>query len=430
MLVWSSMSFAAGTVSQGTVYRVGNAPTGSTAAAACQNWSQYTDFCASGYTACGVVSNTATSCVVTRSFNGTPAQSSYGIVGATGCPANSTGTTTCTCNAGYKPDTAGTSCVAGTVACPSAGTQPAAGQEFTWTGGSTTRFCQDGCQYAATVVGTLNGVRTASSQFVSSLGNTCDATPSQAGGLPPVTNTAAAASAPSPCGVGMCPGTVNGARVCVACSSTTETAVAQQTATSASGVTTPTSSTVTTNTRDGNGSITGSTTTYNPNGTSTTTTTTGETQTPGSEDSDDKEDKDFCVDHPDSALCITSTISGTCGAISCTGDAIQCAMAREQAKRGCELFDTQTALSTAGTNATTAGDRPGDHPHAPGNMTSSTFSIDQTDSLSGSCPADMTIGSVVLPLSKLCPYATIIGNAMVAFAALACVMIVFGLRRD
>lgn len=39
-----------------------------------------------------------------------------GWIGGTSCPANSTGTTTCTCDDGYQPDSAGTSCVPDT--CP------------------------------------------------------------------------------------------------------------------------------------------------------------------------------------------------------------------------------------------------------------------------------------------------------------------------
>jgi hypothetical protein len=39
-----------------------------------------------------------------------------GWIGGTSCPANSTGTTTCTCDDGYQPDSAGTSCVPAT--CP------------------------------------------------------------------------------------------------------------------------------------------------------------------------------------------------------------------------------------------------------------------------------------------------------------------------
>ena len=456
LLVLSSASFASGTVSSSgtssvSAFRwtvdnysscnpsanpstcnasntVSGLSAGATAASA---YLQSSGQCGAGTCSPGAVQNVSQQCISLSS----PVISCFKIVSVSAttystatCPSNATASGgSCSCNAGYLPNSGATACVAGSEACPSAGTEAAGGNVYTWSGGSSTRFCHNGCQYAASIVGTLNGVRSASSEYVTSMGSTCDATPQQNGGVPPVTNSATPASAPQPIPAGKCPGTVNGVSVIVNCSTTTENVVAQTTSTSPTGVTTTGSTTVITNTRNADGSITGTTTTYNPDGSTTTTTTTGETQTPGSPDAKDSDDEqdDFCATNPQSALCVVSSIGGTCAAVACSGDAIQCAMAREQARRNCELMDTPTTLSGIGTTATTAGNLPSDHPRAAGNITSSAFSIDQTDSLTGTCPGDMTVAGKVIPLSQMCGPLAMLGNVMVALAALACAFIVF-----
>ena len=66
------------------------------------------------------------------------------------CPVNSTGTTTCTCNAGYSPDATATACVA--PACPVYGSE--AGSYYVNTGDTINSiyngqsggsYCKDGC---------------------------------------------------------------------------------------------------------------------------------------------------------------------------------------------------------------------------------------------------------------------------------------------
>jgi hypothetical protein len=114
--------------------------------------------------------------------------------------------------------------------------------------------------------------------------------------------------------------------------------------------------------------------------------------------------------------------------VQCTGDAVECAIVREQLRRNCELFDASDA-SARGLVAAGAGDQPGDHPGAhKGVVDIGTF--DQTNILAGACPADVLVpvshfGSVTLPFSKLCGPAEILGNVLVAITALACVGIVF-----
>ncbi len=125
--------------------------------------------------------------------------------------------------------------------------------------------------------------------------------------------------------------------------------------------TTPTTTTssapTTTNNSDGSTTTTQNTTTTNADGTKTTVTTTvikmpdgstSQTQsssttarpdgttgvsTGGSGSSTDK--GNLCSENPNLTICQNSTVSGTCGEISCTGDAIQCATLRAAAALQC-----------------------------------------------------------------------------------------------
>lgn len=98
-------------------------------------------------------------------------------------------------------------------------------------------------------------------------------------------------------------------------------------------------------------STTNTTNTINNNSVSTTTTTTypdGTTKTETKEQPIDN----FCELNPNSQICKEaekSTFSGSCTvAFQCTGDAIQCAISKEQHKRHCELFEKETSMTTEG----------------------------------------------------------------------------------
>jgi hypothetical protein len=59
--------------------------------------------------------------------------------------------------------------------------------------------------------------------------------------------------------------------------------------------------------------------------------------TPGKTDSNPDDAKyDLCKQHPDLSMCRNSTVAGTCGEITCTGDAIQCATLRAAAAMQCQ----------------------------------------------------------------------------------------------
>lgn len=50
-----------------------------------------------------------------------------------------------------------------------------------------------------------------------------------------------------------------------------------------------------------------------------------------------KDAQDMCSSHPELNVCKNSTVSGSCAAVTCTGDAIQCSIYRSVAKNNCDV---------------------------------------------------------------------------------------------
>jgi hypothetical protein len=132
------------------------------------------------------------------------------------------------------------------------------------------------------------------------------------------------------------------------------------------------------------------------------------------------------------------SFGGVCGgAFTCDGDAIQCAIAKEQHLRACQMFEPTTAggdwLHGAQTLATAKvdGDVPSWSPASPGMAVTSNFqwgsTIDQSSSLAAGCPGDIFIGNsgLVLSLSSLCPYLGVLGAFIQSVTAIACAFILF-----
>jgi hypothetical protein len=111
-------------------------------------------------------------------------------------------------------------------------------------------------------------------------------------------------------------------------------------------------------------------------------------------------------------------------------------MLREQVTRNCALYEKTNPQSDAGNAAVAGGDQPNGHPRKDADTQAVGFAsaISQAPLIGVACPADVSvaIGSslppVVLPLSKICEPAALLGNVGVGFAALACLFIVF--KRD
>lgn len=129
---------------------------------------------------------------------------------------------------------------------------------------------------------------------------------------------------------GQCPGTINGTKVCVPCSSkegtTSESGSTSSEGTDSSGA--PTGGTGSTNTTkettanctNGSCNTTTTTTVTNPDGSTTTTT-----------ETESKPQSDFCKANPGHIVCKGSeegTFGGSCSSgFQCSGDAVQCAQA-------------------------------------------------------------------------------------------------------
>ncbi len=241
------------------------------------------------------------------------------------------------------------------------------------------------------------------------------------------------------CAGGTCPGTVNGASVCLACTrvvSEDATGVTASGSQTASGAANGTAGSLSRIVADCNASTCQITTTVKDLSGNVIAIATGQ-----------QGKEQFCRDNPKSGQCSASSgtggggggsgeesaFGGVCAATTCSGDAVVCAIAQEQHKRDCQMATnfgdgTTTTGAQAGLDAVAVGDAGAtDHPHRAANIAGTSLSLgfDQTNILSGSCPADRTIGPVVLPLSKLCTPAGWLGNLLVGLTAFACLGIVF-----
>lgn len=134
----------------------------------------------------------------------------------------------------------------------------------------------------------------------------------------------------------------------------------------------------------------------------------------------------WCKQNPNSPKCRDSTFSGSCAAnFQCDGDAIQCAIAKEQHIRACQLFDDETPESKLYFEES-AKDKSRDvTKNLPGNETVDVGSKLRSDDLLGgaACVADLGVTvmgiPVTLPMSKICPILGYLGWILVAVASLA-----------
>lgn len=379
------------------------------------------------------------------------------------CPANSTTSgSTCTCNAGAtetvtNSPTFGTpvySCVVPPT-CPANstwnGTTCACNSGYSMYSGACTQNCAPNVerigyigatQSPATVcIGSCeSNIITATNQCaVDGVQKICGVW-YQTGNFCSGSTASVTLGAPSlSCKAGTCPGTVNGQTTCLPCTSSnpaTNTSTNITTTTSPTGETTK--STTTTATDDGSKATSSSstTTTVTPagGGTPTTTTATQTSTIAGNDPSRKDEVTKFCEQNPNSPICKASSWGGSCGGFTCEGDAVQCAIARDQYQRNCQLFD-QTSPQSDLANQIIAGNDPGGsaNPAALANRASVSMSgtISQTPFLSGGGLSDQTVSvykgtSVVLPWSSLNQYLSIMGSIVVAFALIFAVRVVLG----
>ena len=147
-------------------------------------------------------------------------------------------------------------------------------------------------------------------------------------------------------------------------------------------------------------------------------------------DKEEKQQEQFCAENPESPLCVKGEFSGTCGSgFQCKGDAIQCAIARDQHVRACKLFDDESPESALyNANKGKTGNQTGD---LPGNETISLAGrIDSSDALSagsaGVSDLNVTVWgqSITLPFSMINSYLEYLGYLLVAVSFLLAFRIV------
>lgn len=186
---------------------------------------------------------------------------------------------------------------------------------------------------------------------------------------------------------------------------------------------------------DGSTTTTTTKTTTAADGTKTTlvtyTTTAGTAGTPGKMDTPTADQSNLCKQNPNLSICQTSSVSGSCGTLSCTGDAVQCAQLRAEALMQCKQAQDDTDFKassayTLGTAAMAGNDPQGSTLPSPSKATQITApaALDQTTWLTGGaqCFADKVVTfrgmSVTLPYSKACDYLVVLRAGLMVIASL------------
>lgn len=229
-----------------------------------------------------------------------------------------------------------------------------------------------------------------------------------------------------PCKSGEYEGTVNGTKVCLPAKSK-ETIIKEETINNNDNSTTNINKTV----KCENGKCTISETTTNKDSSgSTTGESTKETQVSQS---------DFCAQNPGSSVCKSpglgkeeeegedekkSSFSGSCSSnFNCEGDSVQCAIALEQNKTACKLFDESNTYFQAFKDAEASNS---DGVESSTVDLASHVSVDSVIG-AGACPADIevTIFNQAIPfeLSKFCPYFDAMGMLIMLGACIGCLRI-------
>lgn len=209
------------------------------------------------------------------------------------------------------------------------------------------------------------------------------------------------------------------------------------------GINTPNAQPVKQNTSKTKTATDGSTTTstinnvVNNDGTVTTTTITTNFNSSGAQVGSPTTEKsttdkmNFCADNPNLQICKTSDFGGSCGSFSCSGDAIQCAISKEQHQRFCDLVDKHDDISNKGELISNGTDpNAALDPTKDSNITHMQIpsTLDASPHFSGSL-ADESVsmghfGSITLPFSKLNIILSSAGYILLGFSYLAAARII------
>lgn len=261
-------------------------------------------------------------------------------------------------------------------------------------------------------------------------------------------------TAPSSSGTGKCPtGSVQGGSdssgipICIgtgtappgAQANNTKAVGSTATVTAADGSTTATTATTVTN-KDGSVTTISDVVATAANGTKTTsqTASTGNSTAGTQGKTDSPEDKsDLCTRNPNLSICRNSNVLGSCGTITCDGDAIQCATLRATAAIQCKGVKDESDLAASSLTALGAQLLAGTDPLKSTFPTVSGATVVQAGSIDasgwlggGSCFADKTVSvhgmSITLPFSKSCDILLALRYALMVAAALVSFKIVSG----
>lgn len=185
-------------------------------------------------------------------------------------------------------------------------------------------------------------------------------------------------------------------------------------------------------------STTNSTATFNGDGTVVVVTTTEKTNEDGTKETKTEtktvSQTSYCAENPTAAQCKAaneSDISGACDAVACKGDAIQCAMAKEQARRNCEWFKENAEWKAKG-EALADGTDTTANPAEENNRTIVNLptALDASSPISATGIQDRTFSlfgrSYTLRLSELNPYLAIVGYVFMVLAYIAAGRILAG----
>lgn len=159
--------------------------------------------------------------------------------------------------------------------------------------------------------------------------------------------------------------------------------------------------------------------------TKTTTRTEPGTGSGGGSGGTDPRDDPFCLANPSDPSCKRSAFAGSCGAFTCDGDAIQCAIASEQHIRNCEVLTDSGSLSRA--DAVTAFNTQSASFDKATLTTSTSLSSITGQTLYASTLADQTYmikgQSITIPFSSLVQYLNYAGIAFMIVCGIVSVRI-------
>lgn len=174
----------------------------------------------------------------------------------------------------------------------------------------------------------------------------------------------------------------------------------------------------------------------------TTTTTTNNNTSSSSTTTKTESREDYCKANANAQQCKgeeekEGKFGGSCEAgFTCEGDALQCAVAKEQYKRSCQMFETPSDESKLYHAAVAKGRDADVTATLPGNKSFDVSNgIQSSDLLGGArCVPNLNITvwgrSVSLPLSDICPALGYMGWVLVAVSGLVAFRIVSGTSKD